>query len=158
MLKRNRKKIKSAPKTLIGVGLIFSGVLFYIITAFIPRDTISSVNKLVINQASYQIEVVDTDESRARGLSGRDSLPQDEGMLFVFEHPDIYCFWMKKMQFDIDIIWLDSNKEVVHIAEEVSPDTYPQSFCPNQPAKYVLEVSDKEVQSQNISIGDRADF
>lgn len=51
-------------------------------------------------------EVVDNEEARMKGLSGRDNLADDEGMFFVFEKSDIYPFWMKDMKFAIDIIWI----------------------------------------------------
>jgi uncharacterized membrane protein (UPF0127 family) len=45
------------------------------------------------------------------------------------------------MGFPLDIIWTDADKKIVTIEEDVQPDTYPKSFCPDQLALYVIEVN-----------------
>jgi uncharacterized membrane protein (UPF0127 family) len=42
----------------------------------------------------------------------RQSLPQDQGMLFVFDDQKIRAFWMKNMQFSLDIIWMNADKKI----------------------------------------------
>jgi uncharacterized membrane protein (UPF0127 family) len=68
-----------------------------------------------------QVEVMVKDEDRAMGVMFRPSLPQDRGLLFVFERPDFHGFWMKNCKFAIDMVWLDEEKRVVHLAEAVPP-------------------------------------
>lgn len=92
------------------------------------------------DKAVFWAEVVRDDAARQRGLSGRTALAADQAMLFVFPAGEANCFWMKDMNFSIDMIWLDITKQVTHIAHNVSPDTYPQSFCPKKASTYVLEV------------------
>lgn len=99
-------------------------------------------------QKCLKLERVSSPEALAQGLSGRQSLGEDQGMLFIFEQPGEHCFWMKEMNFPLDIIWLNENKQVITIKENVHPDTYPERFCPNKLAKYVIEV--------NAGIADRA--
>jgi len=67
-------------------------------------------------------EIAKTEEERARGLMFRDRLGENEGMLFIFEEPDFYSFWMKNMKFPIDIIWLSEEKKR---GSYISPPAYP---------------------------------
>ncbi|OHA92045.1 MAG: hypothetical protein A3J09_00920 [Candidatus Zambryskibacteria bacterium RIFCSPLOWO2_02_FULL_51_21] len=87
------------------------------------------------------LEIANTDAERTQGLSGRASLPAGTGLLFVFESPGKYGFWMKDMNFPIDIVWLGDGMLPVGIEKNVSPDSYPQVFYPPVPVRYVLEVN-----------------
>lgn len=82
-----------------------------------------------------------TPVKRQQGLSGVNGILPSQGMLFVFDQPEVACMWMKDMKFSLDMIWLDTDKRITKIAENVSPETYPKSFCANQPSKYVIEVN-----------------
>lgn len=93
-----------------------------------------------IGGETVQVELVLTPAERAKGLSGRKSLAVDNGMLFVFETPGIYSFWMADMFFPIDIIWIDEQKKIVHIENNVLPESFPTTYTSSEPAKYVLEV------------------
>lgn len=101
-------------------------------------------------EAVKNIEIADTPELRALGLSGRDALPGGEGVLFVFDHPDLWGFWMKDMKFSIDIVWMDENFSIVHVERAVSPLTYPKIFYPTAKARYVLEVNAGESAKLNF--------
>lgn len=113
---------------------------------------------LKIGQKLLKIDLADTPALRTLGLSGRDSLAPDHGMLFVFEKPDRYGFWMPEMRFSIDIIWIDTEKKIVHIEKNVSPDSYPKVFTPELPAKYVLEVPAGFSAENNVRVGEVVDF
>ncbi|MDD9868007.1 MAG: DUF192 domain-containing protein [Candidatus Campbellbacteria bacterium] len=86
-------------------------------------------------------EIADTKDKRTLGLGGRDSLAQNRGMLFVFEEEGLWGFWMKDTRFPIDIIWINSDYNIVHIETDVKPETYPTVFRPDEPALYVIEVN-----------------
>ena len=111
------------------------------------------VTKVLVGGEEVLVEIADTDLSRERGLSGRESLPEGRGMLFVFDTPDRYGFWMKDMKFPIDIIWIDSNFRIILIKEVVSPSTYPTLFRSTDPALYVLEVPSGFSTKYNLSVG-----
>lgn len=85
-------------------------------------------------------------------------MAQDQGMLFVFNAPDTVCFWMKDMRFSLDIIWLDAQKEVVHIEKNVSPETFPKTYCPDKPAQYVIELNAGEAARNHLVAGHRLSF
>lgn len=92
------------------------------------------------NGHSVQAEVVSNEADKIQGLSDRNCLDQDAGMLFTYDLTGDYCFWMKDMHFAIDMLWLDDEKRIVTVKADVSPDSYPQSFCPDRPAQYILEI------------------
>lgn len=109
--------------------------------------------KFVIQgDSKWRVEVANTSALRTRGLSYRESLAENSGMLFVFDKPDFYGFWMLGMKFPIDIIFIDENMKIVDIFRDVKPETYPNSFKPSKKSLYVFEVSSGE--SKNLKIGD----
>lgn len=112
-----------------------------------------------------KIELALTPEAQEKGLSGRKELKENEGMLFVFNHIGQYSFWMKDMNFALDIIWLapsesgDKNDlRVVYIKKNALPESYPETFTPNQNAKYVLEVLSGFSEKNNLKVGDKVEF
>lgn len=149
--------------TLIAVSIIAVIVLLgwmFKPKAFVPPTPTATVSTstapyAVINGKNLSLIVVDTTETRELGLSGRESMPADTGMLFVFEKPDLYEFWMKDMQFPIDIIWLDEKFKIVSIQSNVSPLTYPDTtFAPQENSLYVLETNALFAEQNNLKIGD----
>ena len=110
----------------------------------------------IVGEIPMTVEIVSTPEARVAGLSGRQNIGNYDGMLFVFDKDDTYAFWMKDMKFSIDIIWLAVNGTVVDLAENVSPSTYPQSFRPKVPARFVLEVPAGFAREYMVRVGDVA--
>lgn len=105
-----------------------------------------------------KLEQVSSPGALKQGLSGRISMPEDQGMLFVFDRPSRYCFWMKDMRFPIDIIWLSADKKVLEFAENVEPKTYPNNFCPAQPAQFVIEVNAGVAREVKLEEGKQLQF
>ena len=85
------------------------------------------------------IDIADTKEERTQGLSNRE-VPEDYGMLFVFETEGTYGFWMKDTLAPLDVIWLSGNGTILGLEENLGPDTYPEIFYSPVPVRYVLEV------------------
>ena len=119
-------------------------VIFTIVatTSLIAFNTFNQSPKveIKIGETALKVWVADTDKERVRGLSGKTSLTSDEGMLFVFDKPGTYGFWMKEMNFPIDIIWIDDENKVIGAQKSLSPASYPEVFYPSQDIKYALEV------------------
>lgn len=109
-------------------------------------------------RARFKIEIADTPALQELGLSGRKDLSADHALLFVFEKDGHYAFWMKEMNFSIDMIWINKDKKIVHIVEHAKPESYPQTFQSSEPARYVLEVRDGIVHEKNIAVGDTIRF
>jgi uncharacterized membrane protein (UPF0127 family) len=105
-----------------------------------------------------ETEVAKTYEQKATGLSGRSCIGADQGMLFTFDKPGYYPFWMKDMKFPIDIVWVSENKTVNKIVLALEPSTYPQTFVNTKPAEYVLELQAGASQRLNITEGTTLDF
>jgi uncharacterized protein len=110
-------------------------------------------NTLRIGGKTISVEIADTNEERAQGLSGRERLALGTGMLFVFEEPALHGFWMKDMNFSIDIVWIDENWTVVSVDRGVLPKTFPKAFYPASPAKYVLELNSGVAAELGIDTG-----
>ena len=124
----------------LAVALIVVGFGVYAVAQGIS-GILDNKSQLIAPGGAIKIEVAETQDARNMGLSGRPSIDDTEGMLFVFNNSSLTnCFWMKDMLFEIDMIWLNESKEVISISPEVSPDTFPDPFCPDRPAKYGLEV------------------
>jgi hypothetical protein len=113
---------------------------------------------LTINGNKIRIENAKSSQKKSEGLCCRDSLPDDHGMLFVYDQPGDYRFWMKDTKIPLDMIWIDSNKKIVHIEEDVQPSSYPKSFGSNDPAQYVLETNAGFVKKYQIQKRDNVAF
>lgn len=112
-----------------------------------------------VGDSTYRIETAETSEERRTGLSRHSALPANRAMLFVFDEPGRHCIWMKGMQFSIDIVWLSAERNVLHVEENVSPDTYPKSFCPpSDDTYYVIELASGQVQQSNLQQNKQIDF
>ena len=106
-----------------------------------------------IGEQTIQIEIADTDAERNLGLSGRPSLPEGRGLFFIFDIPGKYGFWMKDMNFPIDIVWIDESWHVVAVERDVPPDSYPKIFYPVRAIKYVLELPAGTAALKRIDVG-----
>jgi uncharacterized protein len=92
-------------------------------TSSIGADFFPNYKKttISINGINVTLAIASSDEQRIRGLSGIEKMNENEGMLFLFDKPSKQGFWMNKMNFPIDIIWLNSNNKVVHIEKQLEP-------------------------------------
>jgi len=79
-------------------------------------------------------------------------------MLFIFDQPGYYPFWMKDMRFPIDIAWLNVNKQVVEVQANLAPSSYPQTFTNPSPALYVLEIKAGQAAKLNLVTGTSVKF
>jgi len=81
-------------------------------------------------------------------------------MLFVFEVPDFHAIWMKNCRFPIDIVWLDENHQVVHVAENVPPCTADPcpSYEPLRRASYVIELNAGQARREKAMVGSTVSF
>lgn len=172
MPRKNSAKTKSGLSDRAKV-LIFSGFAFvalgllmflvgFVVLAALP---LSREGKCAINIAPkntteqcVQLEQAITQRQKSVGLAKYDSIPDSQGMVFVYSYPNQACFWMKDMKFDIDIIWLNAQKEITKIERNVRPDTFPQTFCSDNTSKYVIEVNDGVADRAGLRIGQILDF
>ncbi len=124
-----------------------------------PNDPVNDIfetelRSFYFKSTSIEVAIADNQKTRRTGLSNLEYLPQERGLLFVFDNSDTYGIWMKDMNFPIDIIWLDKYLNVVDIHENISKDTYPTSFYPKAPVMFILEVNTGFSSKYNVEIGD----
>lgn len=120
--------------------------------------TLGNRSVIVINNTKIGVELADSPEKITKGLSGRKSLEENKGMLFLFPEPGYYYFWMKEMEFPIDIVYFDEDWTIVDILPKLNPDTFPKTFTSRTPVKYVLEINTGAADRYDLKIGDKGIF
>ncbi|MGD1834267.1 MAG: DUF192 domain-containing protein [Nitrososphaeraceae archaeon] len=122
-------------------------------------DTKNKTIDILLNNITLRVDVAITDLQKQKGLSIKNTLKEDEGMIFIFEKPKQAGFWMKGMKFPIDIIWLNNNLSIIHIEKELQPCPTILNcpvYKPDKDALYVLETvsgfSDKYDLKENDTI------
>lgn len=118
------------------------------------REIYPNTIPVTIGGVSVQASVADTMTSRIRGLSDTPFLPDHVVKLFVFGVPGSHSIWMKDMNYALDILWVAEEGEIVHIEENVTPESFPESFSSPTPAWFVVEANAGFVASNTIAIGD----
>lgn len=141
----------------------FLVLIIFLVSAFFllsrsPKPISSEIQEVQIAGQTIKVELAKTPSARAQGLSGRQGLNDNEGLLFVFDQLGKYSFWMKDMNFPIDMIWLGENMQVVYIKKDARPELYPESYGSDENAKYVLEVVSGFAEKNNLKVGDVIEF
>ena len=88
---------------------------------------------------------------RQTGLMHRKSMPQHEGMLFIFETPGVQCFWMKNTLIPLTAAFVADDGRIVNLADMQPLDE--NSHCSAQPVRYVLEMNQGWFTSKNLQAG-----
>lgn len=136
--------------------------LFLVLSSFLSAQSTSKkfVKIYFPDGDSVTAELAVTTEERALGLMYRKRMGFDQGMLFIFGKEGLYSFWMKNMVIPLDFIWLDEEKRIVHIEQNVPPCK--QEPCPNYtskvPAMFFLELKAGSVGRRKLKVLDRLDF
>ena len=106
------------------------------------------------------VEVADTLKKRRLGLGKRASLKKGWGMLFVFEKRKPHRFWMKDMQFPLDIIWLDNHRivHIIHNAKPANSRDEPEVMTSPVPVNFVLEIAAGRATKLRLKTGQRMKF
>lgn len=140
--------------------ILAAGVLWLATTSFVQHRVLNIKQNpyLEIGETKLKTEIADDEAKRTLGLSRRASLPAGQGLLFIFDTPGQYGFWMKDMNFPIDIIWIDANWQIADITAKVSPESFPQIFYPRATIKYVLETNAGWALKNNLQIGESVLF
>ncbi|MEI7810427.1 MAG: DUF192 domain-containing protein [bacterium] len=143
--------------TLISIFIVFSVFLFsyFNLGLFLKSQNIKFIQ---IAGQKIKVELALTHSEQIKGLSGRKNINDDAGMLFIFEKLSNDKFWMKDMNFSVDMIWIDSDSNIIYIEKNVDPSSYPNTFGPNQDYKYVLEVKANFSEKNNLKVGEKVKF
>lgn len=144
---------------IIIILVVLLGAIFFFTRQYLsdnPGGFFGQNNTATIGDQKISLIVADTQEEREQGLSGKESLGENEGMLFSFDRPGYYGFWMRDMQFPIDIVFLDG-EEVVTVYENVPVPSEGEAlsvYKPEAPADRVLELNANKVSELEIQKGD----
>jgi uncharacterized membrane protein (UPF0127 family) len=111
---------------------------------------------VVINNQKIYVEIADSSEEKKQGLSGRESLAEDRGMLFIYPEPGQYSFWMKEMKFNLDFVFINDQK-VVDLKEKIpfpKEGEEPQTIRAEAEFDKVLEINQGMIEKLGIKTGD----
>ncbi len=133
-----------------------TSILVVLAIGIVLRST-DKPSRLSAAGQSFEIDYATTDSERVKGLSGRQGIAADYVLLFDFQDPAERCFWMKDMNFAIDMIWVDANKKITAIESNVKPETYPTNFCHGN-AVYVAEFAAGTANRLGLKPGDQLKF
>lgn len=165
MQNKKIKKTELAPKPkqkgyfwLALISLAMFALIYFSAFIFIRNVSEISYTNAQIGNDSYSLEIADTDATRAQGLSERNQLSQNEGMLFDFKEDGNWRIWMNRMRFSIDVAWLDANTQVLYIKNNASPEDFPERYSANQLSRYVVEINAGEFERLGVKPGDYISF
>ncbi len=142
------------PKIFFTFGLFIVLVLIFCSCSFFSES--GKLRHIVVGDHDFWVQVADTPLEKSRGLSGRESLPDNQGMLFVYKEPQRVSFWMKDMLIPLDFIWVRSG-EVIRVDENVSRKNLPPpaSITPKKKVDTVLEVNAGTIEKYDIKVGNK---
>lgn len=160
MPNNDKEKTKSEPKR-FNLRVIALLLIVLLATIFIWHNQKTHIDctdeyrqdTFILSPSGQEIsvEIVESPAAQAKGLSGRSCIDENWGMLFSFEDEAFREFWMKDMNFSLDIIWLDGEKFVVDVTKNISPETYPEAFTSNAPSQYVLEMGAGQAEKLGLT-------
>jgi uncharacterized membrane protein (UPF0127 family) len=136
------------------IGLLIAIVVGIVgAVLFVYKTPQASASTAEFGGVSLKIDYALTEAQRELGLGGRETIPNNYGMLFVFATDGYYGFWMKDTLVPLDMFWLNDQGQVVFIEHDVAPSSYPNVFYPTSPARYVLETAAGFAELHNIATG-----
>ena len=141
--------------------LLLSAAAFFILQKVPAKDEKSfwgnEIKEIRIGKNIFQAEIADTPDKRKQGLSDRKELCENCAMLFLFSERGRHSFWMKGMNFDLDMVWIDNN-EIVYIARDVSRIKELERINSGVEADKVLEINAGLADKLGIKVGDKIEF
>jgi len=148
---------------MIALAIFGMSVFAIVKTNVQPREEMGEVSYVLVDDKKVLVDVADTSQQRGRGLSGRESMANDRGMLFIFSRSGKYSFWMKDMNFALDFIWINGDK-IVDVHKNIQPevdDPPKQIYAPAFLVDKVLEVNagwiEENFGAEDI-VGKRVEF
>ena len=127
-----------------------------LLAAGAPLVACSTEPGVVLRGERFSVEIADTPDAQRLGLMFRESMPDDRGMLFIFDGEAQRGFWMKNTKISLDILYFDADRKLVYLHEDVPPCTTPEcpSYASHHPSKYVLELNAGVSKRLGVQRGD----
>jgi uncharacterized membrane protein (UPF0127 family) len=156
----------NTPQRAAGILILFFGIVAVLyITGYLPLpvpqhpapESIAIISERGILKVRVYLKVADTPQKREQGLMNRTSLAPDRKLLFVFEKPARYSFWMKNTLIPLDVLFISSDRSIV----DIKPNTTPRDLTyltADADSQYVLEVNARFCASHGITEGDEVRF
>ena len=132
-------------------------ILFFVLITNLPsEDSANIASSVCVGETCFEVEIVDSLETRTQGLMFREWMDKDRGMWFVFEESKVYPFWMKNTLIPLDMIWVGEDLKVVAIIENAVPcEADPcKHYNPGTEAIYVLEINGGLAYEYELRVGD----
>lgn len=145
----------STTGVLIGgvVVVVVAAAIAFMVTHFQPRSEVR------VGSGIFNLQLATDEPARVQGLSGVDHLNPNGGLLMVFDTDSTWEIWMKDMKIPLDILWLNSDKKVIYVVKNASPQLSTNKvFKPTDKARYVIELNAGAIEQNNIKIGETALF
>ncbi len=137
--------------TILSVGIYAYSTLAVNAQANFPRDELSI--KTEEGLYDFDVELALDDSHRQYGLMFRDSLPEMNGMLFIYEHERDLAMWMRNTFISLDILFIDDRGKIINIAKSAQPRSL-SLIRSKKAAKAVLELNGGLTDKLNIAVGD----
>jgi uncharacterized protein len=144
-------KKEETKKNLLPFLAFFLLLLLFAVTAASSQNTDRKFIDLKIKDKKIKVEVVRTEQEKAKGLMFREKLEKDEGMIFVYGREEYLSFWMKNTRIPLSIAFLDKDGKIVDI-QDMTPFSL-QTRVSAFPAQYALEVNQGWFKQNGISVG-----
>lgn len=119
---------------------------------------ISTVTTSAGERVPVEVDIADTDAERQTGLMGQNVLPENAGMLFVFEGEQTLSFWMKDTLIPLSIAYIDAEGRIVDIQDMQPLDDVPPHYVSAEPAQYALEVNQGFFEERGVVVGDTVEL
>ena len=149
------RKDKGMWLIIIGILMIVATTFIYVVLPNLPQST----TDLKLGDGVFRASIAANDTDRAKGLSGVTQLASNQALLMAYPSDSKWGIWMKDMKVPIDIVWLNSNKKVVYIVKNASPENSASKvFTPKSSAQYVVELPAGSVDSDAITTDTTAIF
>jgi uncharacterized membrane protein (UPF0127 family) len=152
-LKQQEKLIKNGLVLILAVIVVSLGVS---LVQLIRHRPAVHYGEVTINNTKFTVEIAANEATREIGLMFRKSLPEKHGMLFLFDKPGIYPFWMRNTLISLDIIYIDKDRRILNIC--TMPPQTDESCKPSGEALYVLELEADSAKHYHLEAGQTAEI
>jgi len=139
------------------LGIMSLSLLFYLYPHNSCANNIISIKIHAHTPKIIHAEVADSQPELEKGLMFRTNLPENSGMLFVFPKAQIIKMWMKNTLIPLDMVFINDEKIIVHIANNAKPESL-EVISSEIAAKYVLELNAGYANSNGLKTGDKVDI
>jgi uncharacterized membrane protein (UPF0127 family) len=159
MPNKETKKTESArkqPNPILYILTTIALVALLIGGFFVFKQSVNHIDyrKVAIGDKTFTLELANTKSEREKGLSEREPITSDAGMLFDFGKNGDWQMWMLQMRFPIDMAWVTKDGKIVHIKPSAQPGDYPDVYHAEQPSWYVVEVPAGTFANLGVHEGD----